>query len=159
MDKFFITPAGINKLTEELNLLKKIERPAVSKLIASARELGDLSENAEYHAAREKQSFIEAKIAELEDKAARAEVIDISNLSSKNVIFGANVTIVDEETDEEKKFQIVGEYEADLNQGMISLNSPIARALIGKTIGDVVEVHTPKGFKNYEIISIEFDEN
>ena len=124
--------------------------------IAEAREHGDLSENAEYHAARERQSFIEGRVAELEDKTARAQVIDVSKLSGKVVKFGATVTIVDEDTDEEMTYQLVGEDEADVKQGRIGITSPIARAIIGKTIGDSVEVTTPRGVRGYEILKVRF---
>ncbi len=154
MDKFPITASGLSKLEEELKNLKTVERPAVIQAIASARELGDLSENAEYHAARERQSFIEGKIIELEDKMARAEVIDVSKLSGKTIKFGATVTLLDEDTDKESTYQIVGEYEADINKGLISIVSPLARALIGKNEGDYIEVIIPKGTKAYEIMQV-----
>lgn len=156
MEKFPITIEGFKKLEEEHKKLKTIERPMIISAIAQARELGDLSENAEYHAAREKQSFIEGRIMELEDKIARADVIDISKLSGKRIKFGATVTLIDEDTSETIRYQIVGEYEADLNIGMISIASPLARALIGKEEGDYVEVVTPKGTKAYEITKVEF---
>lgn len=154
MDKFPITVAGLSRLEAELKNLKSIERPAVIQAIATARELGDLSENAEYHAAREKQSFIEGKIIELEDKMARAEIIDVSKLSGKTIKFGATVTLVDEDTDQESTYQIVGEYEADINQGLISIISPLARALIGKNEGEHIEVIIPKGTRAYEIMRV-----
>lgn len=156
MEKFPITAEGFSKLNEELRHLKTVERPAISQAISEARELGDLSENAEYHAAREKQSFIEGRIIELEDKIARAEVIDISKLSGKNIKFGAKVTVIDEDTDEESSYQIVGEYEADLNKKLISISSPLARGLIGKSEGDYVEINTPNGGKGYEITKVEY---
>ncbi|KKB96826.1 Transcription elongation factor GreA [Candidatus Arcanobacter lacustris] len=155
-DKFPITLNGYNKLEEELKQLKTVERPAISGAISEARELGDLSENAEYHAAREKQSFIEGRIIELEDKVARADIIDVSKLSGTTVRFGATVKIVDEDTDIEKIYQITGEYEADLDQGLISIVSPLARALIGKNEGDSVEVNTPNGIRSYEILSVRY---
>lgn len=153
MERLPITPTGLKKLEEELKLLRSVERPAVIKAIAEAREHGDLSENAEYHAAREKQSFIEGRISELEAIISRAEVIDPAKMSGA-VKFGATVTVVDEETDEEKKFQIVGEAEANLEQGLLNIRSPLARALIGKDEGDSVEVNTPGGTRGYEILSI-----
>lgn len=156
MLKFPITKKGLEKLEQEIKYLKHVERPNIIQAIATAREFGDLSENAEYHAARERQSFVEGRIIELEDKLARAEVIDIAKLSGKNVKFGATVTLIDDETDEELVYQIVGEYEADLAKKRISIMSPIAKALIGKTIGDIVEVVTPKGAKSYEIIDVEY---
>lgn len=151
-----MTADGASQLREELKTLKSDERPAVIKAIAAAREHGDLSENAEYHAAREHQSFIEGRIAELEDQMSRIEVIDVKSLKGKQVMFGATVTVADEETDEEKTYQIVSEYEADASKGRISVTSPIARALIGRTIGDSVEVTTPRGQKDYEIVKVRF---
>lgn len=151
-----MTRAGHAQLDEELRELKAVERPAVIRAIAEAREHGDLSENAEYHAAREKQSFIEGRIKELEMIISRAEVIDISKLSG-SVKFGARVTVVDEDTDEEKSFQLVGEQEADLERGLLNVRSPLARALIGKDEGDSVEVTTPGGEKSYEILSIRYE--
>ncbi|MFN7038709.1 MAG: transcription elongation factor GreA [Alphaproteobacteria bacterium] len=156
MDKFPITIEGYNRLGEELKNLKSIDRPAISRAISEARELGDLSENAEYHAARERQSFIEGRIMDLEDKLVRAEVIDVSKLSGNSIKFGAKVKLVDEDTEEESSYQIVGEYEADLSKGLISISSPLARSLIGKTLGDYVEVITPKGTKAYEILSVNY---
>lgn len=156
MQKYPMTTSGYDSLQEELKTLKSVERPAVIKSIAVAREHGDLSENAEYHAARERQSFIEGRIAEIEDKLSRAEVIDVSKLSGKKVQFGATVTIADEETDEETTYQIVGEHEADVAEGRLSVAAPIARALIGKSVGDSVEVVTPRGQKDYEIVKVRF---
>lgn len=156
MQKYPMTTAGYESLQEELRSLKSVERPAVIKAIAVAREHGDLSENAEYHAARERQSFIEGRIAEIEDKLSRAEVIDVSKLSGKKVQFGATVTIADEETDEETTYQIVGEHEADVAEGRLSVAAPIARALIGKSVGNSVEVVTPRGQKDYEIVKVRF---
>lgn len=153
-DKVPMTLSGYQRLEEELKNLKSNERPAIIKAIAEAREHGDLSENAEYHAARERQSFIEGRILELEDKVGRAEVIDVAKLDGKDVKFGATVTLVDEDTDEEARYQIVGEDEADIKAGLLSITSPLARALIGKTVGDSVEVTTPKGSKSYEIIKV-----
>ena len=156
MQKFPITVKAHKKLELELKKLKNEDRPAVVKQIAVAREHGDLKENAEYHAAREKQSFIEGRIIELEDKQARAEVIDPSKLSGDTVKFGATICIADEETDEEKTYQIVGEYEADLTQNRIAITAPIARAFIGKSEGDSVEVNAPGGVKYFEIVSVEY---
>jgi transcription elongation factor GreA len=156
MQKYPMTTGGYESLQDELRALKSVERPAVIKAIAVAREHGDLSENAEYHAARERQSFIEGRIAEIEDKLSRAEVIDVSRLSGKKVQFGATVTIADEETDEETTYQIVGEHEADVSEGRLSVAAPIARALIGKSVGDSVEVVTPRGQKDYEIVKVRF---
>ncbi|RME15324.1 MAG: transcription elongation factor GreA [Alphaproteobacteria bacterium] len=150
-----MTRAGHAALNEELKALKTVDRPAVIKAIAEARAHGDLSENAEYHAAREKQSFIEGRVKELEAILALAEVIDPTKLSG-GVKFGATVTLVDEDTDEERTYQIVGEPEADLEKGKLNIKSPLARALIGKEEGDSVEVRTPGGEKSYEIVSIEF---
>jgi len=156
MDKIPITADGAARLQEELKTLKTVERPTVIKAIAAAREHGDLSENAEYHAARENQSFIEGRILELEDHASRIQIIDVSALKGKEVKFGATITVADEETDEEKTYQLVGEYEADPAEGRISITSPIARALIGRTVGDSVEVMTPGGQKDYELIKVSF---
>ncbi len=150
-----MTRAGFTALDEELKVLKSVERPAVIRAIAEAREHGDLSENAEYHAAREKQSFIEGRIKELEGMLSLADVIDPSKLSGA-VKFGATVTIVDEDTDEERTYQIVGEAEADIERGLLNIRSPIARALIGKDEGDSVEVKTPGGTKSYEILTIRY---
>ncbi|MEM8581001.1 MAG: transcription elongation factor GreA [Pseudomonadota bacterium] len=155
MDKIPMTRVGHAALDAELKTLKSVERPAVIKAIAEAREHGDLSENAEYHAAREKQSFIEGRIKELEGALSLAQVIDPASLSGA-VKFGATITIVDEDTDEEKTYQIVGEAEADIEKGLLNLKSPIARALIGKDEGDSVEVRTPGGVKSYEILEIEY---
>lgn len=155
MEKLPLTRAGQNMLDAELRKLKSDERPAIIRAIAEAREHGDLSENAEYHAAREKQSFIEGRIKELESILSRAEVIDPAKLSG-SVKFGATVTLVDEDTDEERTFQIVGEPEADLEKGLLNLKSPLARALIGKDEGDSVEVQSPGGARSYEILSIRY---
>jgi len=155
-DKVPMTTGGYKRMEEELKQLRSVERPAIIKAIAEAREHGDLSENAEYHAAREKQSFTEGRILDLEDKVGRSEVIDVSKLSGDTVMFGATVTVVDEETDEESTYQIVGEEEADIKRGLVSVTAPIARALIGKKKGNSVEVHTPKGLKTYEILKIAF---
>lgn len=155
MEKILITRAGSTALNDELKQLKSVERPAVIQAIAEAREHGDLSENAEYHAAREKQSFIEGRVKELEGILGLAEVIDPATLSG-TIKFGATVTLVDEDTDEEKVYQIVGEPEADLEAGKLNIKSPLARALIGKEDGDSVEVRTPGGEKSYEILKIEY---
>ena len=155
MEKIPMTRAGFTALEEELKALKSVERPAVIKAIAEAREHGDLSENAEYHAAREKQSFVEGRIKELEAIISRAEVIDPTKLSG-SIKFGATITLVDEDSDEERTYQIVGEAEADIENGLLNIRSPLARALIGKDEGDSVEVRTPGGDKSYEIISIRF---
>ncbi|MDF1620859.1 transcription elongation factor GreA [Pseudothioclava nitratireducens] len=155
MEKIPMTRAGYTVLDDELKSLKSTDRPAVIKAIAEAREHGDLSENAEYHAAREKQSFIEGRIKELESILGRAEVIDPKKMSG-SIKFGATVTLVDEDTDEERTYQIVGEAEADLEKGLLNVKSPLARALIGKDEGDSVEVRTPGGDKSYEILSVQF---
>ena len=156
MDKIPITADGASRLHEELKTLKGVERPAVIKAIAAAREHGDLSENAEYHAAREHQSFIEGRILELEDQFSRIEVIDVKALKGKEIKFGATVTVADEDTDEEKTYQIVGEYEADIEAGKLNMKSPLSRALIGKEEGDSVEVRTPGGVRSYEILSVSY---
>jgi transcription elongation factor GreA len=156
MEKFPITLEAYRQLEEELKQLKTVSRPNVIQAIAEARAHGDLSENAEYHAAREKQSFIEGRIMDLEDKVARAEVIDISKLSGTIVRFGAHVHLLDEETEEKSIYQIVGEYEANIEQRRISIVSPLARALIGKEKGDSVDVQTPGGIRYYEIVEVHF---
>ncbi len=150
-----MTRSGFDALDSELRALKSVERPAVIKAIAEAREHGDLSENAEYHAARERQSFVEGRIKELESIISRAEVIDTSKLSG-TIKFGATVTLVDGDTDEERTYQIVGEAEADIERGLLNMRSPLARALIGKDEGDSVEVRTPGGEKTYEVVSIRY---
>lgn len=150
-----MTRAGHAALDQELKTLKTVERPAVIRAIAEAREHGDLSENAEYHAARERQSFVEGRIKELESILSLAEVIDPASLSGA-VKFGATVTLVDDDTEEERTYQIVGEAEADIERGLLNIRSPLARALIGKTEGDTVEVRTPGGEKSYEILSIRY---
>ncbi|MEH6361347.1 MAG: transcription elongation factor GreA [Amylibacter sp.] len=155
MDKIPMTANGFKAADAELKQLKSVDRPAVIRAIAEAREHGDLSENAEYHAAREQQSHIEGRIKELEGIISLAEIIDVSKLSG-TIKFGATVTIADEDTDAEKTFQIVGEPEANIEKGLLNLNSPIARALIGKEEGDSVEVRTPGGTRYYEIVSVEF---
>ena len=156
MNKVPMTTDGYNRLQEEIKRLKSVDRPAVIRAIAEARTHGDLSENAEYHAARERQSFIEGRLGELEDKIARAEVIDVSKLSGKVIKFGATVTLEDEETEEKTVYQIVGEDEADISKGRLSVTSPVARALISKTIGDNVEVSTPRGARSYEIVKVQY---
>ncbi|MDQ7080572.1 MAG: transcription elongation factor GreA [Paracoccaceae bacterium] len=155
MEKIPVTPRGFKAMDEELKQLKSVERPAVIRAIAEAREHGDLSENAEYHAAREQQSHIEGRIKELESLISLAEVIDVSKLSG-SIKFGATVELIDEETEEEKTFQIVGEPEANIEKGLLNIKSPIARALIGKEEGDSVEVRTPGGVKSYEIVSVKY---
>ena len=155
MDKILLTRAGHSALNAELKRLKSVERPEIIRAIAEAREHGDLSENAEYHSAREKQSFIEGRIKEVEGILSLAEVVDPARLSGA-VKFGATVTLVDEDTDEEKTYQIVGEPEADIEAGKLNIKSPLARALIGKEEGDSVEVRTPGGEKAYEILKIEY---
>ena len=156
MERIPMTAEGHAALQSELKTLKSVERPNIIAAIAEARAHGDLSENAEYHAAKEKQSFIEGRISELDDKLARADVIDTSKLTGTTVRFGATVTIMDEETEEESRYKIVGEDEADVASGKVSITSPIARALIGKDIEDVVEVSAPGGAKSYEIMNVEF---
>jgi transcription elongation factor GreA len=155
MEKIPMTRAGHAALDEELKALKSVERPAVIKAIAEAREHGDLSENAEYHAARERQSFVEGRIKELEAMLGRADVIDTSRLSGP-IKFGATVTLVDDDSEEERTYQIVGEAEADIEAGKLNIRSPLARALIGKDEGDSVEVRTPGGDKSYEIVSVRY---
>jgi len=154
--KIPMTAEGLARLVDELRHLKHVERPAVIRAIAEARDHGDLSENAEYHAARERQGFIEGRVADLEDKVARAEVIDVKKLSGKQVMFGATVTLLDEDTDAKTKYQIVGQDESDIRAGRLSISSPLARALIGKKVGDSVEVTTPSGSKSYEIVRLAF---
>jgi transcription elongation factor GreA len=156
MDKMPMTAEGLAMLQQERDRLMTKERPSIIRAIAEAREHGDLSENAEYHAARERQSFTEGRLAEIEDLISRAEVIDISKLSGGTVRFGAKVKVVDEETEDENTFRIVGSHEADVQQGKISVTSPLARALIGKKKGDVVEVNAPSGPRSYEILSVRF---
>ena len=151
-----MTAGGYTALDEELKRLKTLERPSVIAAISEARAHGDLSENAEYHAAKERQGRIEGRIAEIEDKIARAQIIDVSRLSGSQVKFGATVTVVDEDTEDEGRYQIVGEHEADVKQGRISLSSPLSRAMIGKEVGEVVEVTTPGGIKAYEILKVEW---
>jgi transcription elongation factor GreA len=151
-----MTAEGYHALDEELKRLKTIERPAVIAAIGEARLHGDLSENAEYHAAKDRQGWIEGQIAEIEDKMARAQVIDVSKLSGTQVKFGATVSVIDEDTEEKARYQIVGEHEADVKKGRVSITSPIARAMIGKESGETVEVNTPNGVKAYEITKVEW---
>jgi transcription elongation factor GreA len=156
MEKVPMTAAGYNRLEDEIRRLKIVERPAVIQAITEARAHGDLSENAEYHAAKERQAWIEGQILELEDKFSRAEVIDIARLAGDTVKFGATVTLIDEDTEQKKTWQIVGDFEADVRSGKISISSPIARALIGKRKGDSVEVSAPGGARTYEIGRVQF---
>jgi transcription elongation factor GreA len=156
MEKVPMTAGGYDSLDEELKRLKTLERPAVIAAISEARAHGDLSENAEYHAAKERQGWIEGRIAEIEDKISRAQVIDVSKLSGDTVKFGATVSLIDEDTEEDARYQVVGDHEADVREGRISLSSPLSRAMIGKSVGDVVEVSTPGGIKAYEITKVEW---
>lgn len=156
MEKIPMTAAGHAALETELKRLQQIERPRIIQAIAEARAHGDLSENAEYHAAKEQQSLNEGRIAELESMLARADVIDLSKLHGETITFGATVKLVDEDTDEERTYQIVGDAESDVKQGKIAISSPIARALVGKKVGDQVEVTTPGGGKSYEVLEVRF---
>ena len=156
MEKIPMTAAGYSALEAELKHCQSVERPRIIQQITDARTHGDLSENAEYHAAKERQGWIEGRIAEIEDKISRAQVIDVSKLSGKQVKFGATVTVVDEDTEDEARYQIVGEHEADVKRGRLSLTSPLARTMIGKETGDIVEVQTPGGTKSYEILKVEW---
>lgn len=156
MEKFPITASGFARMEAELKHLKTVERPNVIAAIAEARAHGDLKENAEYAAAKEKQSFIEGRILELEDKISRADVIDVAALKGTQVKFGATVALLDEDTEEKVTYQIVGDYEADLKEGKLALSAPISRALIGKSQGESVEVITPKGSRFYEIVKVTF---
>jgi len=156
MEKVPMTVAGYKVLDEELKRLKSTERPSVIAAISEARSHGDLSENAEYHAAKERQGWIEGQIADIEDRISRAQVIDVSKLSGNQIKFGATVTVIDEDTEEEGRYQVVGDHEADVKMGKISLSSPLSRAMIGKEVGDVVEVQTPGGVKAYEILKVEW---
>ena len=153
-----ITKSGLERLKQELKRLKGVERPKIVKEIAEARSHGDLSENAEYHAAKDKQSHLEGRILQVEDWIARAEVIDVSKLKGDRVVFGATVTLADGDSGDEVRYQVVGELEADLKAGKISVTSPIARALIGKSEGDAVKVAAPGGTREYEIVTVEFVE-
>ena len=155
-DKVPMTTKGYTTLSNELAQLKTIERPAVIKAISDAREHGDLSENAEYHAAKEKQSFIEGKIAELEDKVSRADIIDVSKITGEIIKFGATIRLYDCDAEEEIGYQIVGSDESDVKNGLLSITSPLARALIGKKANDAVEVSTPSGSKSYEVLNIQY---
>ena len=156
MEKAPMTLQGYTDLETELKRLKSNERPDVIKAIAAAREHGDLSENAEYHAARERQAFIEGRVGIIEDLLSRAEVIDVSSIKGKAIKFGATIKVEDEDTDEKSTYQIVGEHEADIQKGKLSITSPMARAMIGKTVGDSVEVTTPGGTKSYEIRGVRY---
>lgn len=156
MERVPMTADGYRRLEAELRKLRSDDRPAVIRAIAEAREHGDLSENAEYHAARERQSFIEGRMREIEDKIGRAQVIDVSKLSGDRVKFGATVTLADEDTDEEKTWRLVGADEADVARGWLSITAPLARAVVNRTVGDSVTVETPDGTRGYEIVSVEF---
>ena len=156
MNKVPMTTAGYERLQEELKQLRTVQRPGVISALAAAREHGDLAENAEYHAARDRQSFIEGRIAELEDMTKRAEVIDVARLSGDTIRFGATVTLTDEESDEKVTYQIVGEIEADVSEGRLAVTSPVARAIIGRRKGDSVEVESPRGSRYYEIKRVAF---
>jgi transcription elongation factor GreA len=156
MEKVPMTVEGFQMIEAELHRLKAVERPRIIQQISDAREHGDLSENAEYHAAKEAQGLNEARVAELEDKVGRAEVIDPAKLSGSTVKFGATVTLSDEDSGDKVKYKIVGEHEANVREGKISVNSPIARALIGKSKGETTEVTTPRGARSYEILKVEY---
>jgi len=156
MQRYPITENGFKELTAKLAELKTKDRPEITKAIAEARELGDLSENAEYKSARERQGFIESKIQEIEDKIARSEVIDLNKISGNTVKFGATVNVVDIDNDKESTYQIVGEYESNVDNNQISITSPLAKSLIGKAVGDVVEVYSPMGLREYEILQIRY---
>lgn len=156
MERVPMTADGYQRLEVELKKLKSEDRPAVIKAISEAREHGDLSENAEYHAARERQSFIEGRVRELEDKISRAQVIDVSKLSGETIKFGATITLADEDTDEESTYQIVGVDESDIGQGLLSVTAPLARAVMNKSVGESVTVDTPGGSRDYEIVSVEY---
>lgn len=156
MDKIPMTELGFTRLEKELKNLKTVERPNIIEAIAEARAHGDLSENAEYSAAKEKQSFIEGRIMELEAIISRAEVIDVTEHAAEHIKFGATITLVDEETEDKTTYQIVGDYEADITRGLISNTAPIGRALIGKKSGESVEVNTPKGLRYYEVLKVEY---
>jgi transcription elongation factor GreA len=156
MERIPMTASGLQRLQDELKRLKNVDRPDVIRAIAEAREHGDLSENAEYHAAKERQGFIESQIGELEGQVGLAQVIDVSTLSGDTVKFGATVTLVDIDTDEEFRYQIVGQVESDIKAGRLSVSSPIARALIGKREGDEIDVATPGGRKQYEVLQVQF---
>ncbi len=156
MDKFQITKQGYDKLKVEIENLKNVERPNIIKQIAAARELGDLRENAEYHSAKDRQGFIEAQIADLEEKFSRAEIVDISSQPKDRILFGATVELEDLDSEKKIKYKIVSEFEADIDKGLISSSSPVARTVMGKKVGEDVEVKTPGGIVNFEIISIDY---
>lgn len=156
MEAFQITKSGYEKLKSEIENLRNVERPKVIAQIAAARELGDLRENAEYHSAKDKQGFIEAQLADLEEKFSRAEVVDIAKLSGNKIQFGASVTLEDSDSGRKVKYKIVSEFEANIDDGLISVISPVARSLLDKKIGDEVEIKTPGGLVNYEILNVEF---
>lgn len=156
IEKIPMTAAGYQRLQDELQHLRLVERPAIIQAISEARSHGDLSENAEYHTARERQGFIEGRISELENKLPRVEVIDVSKHKGKRIVFGATVTLVDVDNDKESIYQIVGEDESNIDAGLLSVSAPLARGLIGKSVGDEVEVLTPNGSKAYEVIKVEF---
>lgn len=156
VERFPISKEGMNKLEIELNNSRFVERPNIIKSISEARAHGDLSENAEYHAAKEKQGFIEAKISELEDKISRAEIIDISQVRGEQVKYGASIRLLDEDTEKEIAYKIVSEYEADVSKGMISITSPLSKALIGKKVNESLEFNTPKGIRYYKILSVDY---
>lgn len=156
MQKIPMTASGYEKLVQELQHLKVVERPNIIQAISEARAHGDLSENAEYHSARERQGFIEGRISDLENKLSRIQVIHTEKLSGKRIVFGATVTLVDVDTDREVKYQIVGEEESNIERNLLSISAPLARALIGKEQGEEIEVQTPNGSKGYEILKVEF---
>ena len=156
MEKVPMTVGGYRKLEDEMKHLKTVERPATIQAIAEARAHGDLSENAEYHAAKERQGFIEGRLMEIDDLISRAQVIDTTKMSGKQIKFGATVTVIDDDTNEKATYQIVGDFEADVKSGRVSVSSPIARAMIGKEVGDTIEVNTPGGGKSYEIVKIKW---
>ena len=151
-----MTLSGFKRLEEELKHLKSVQRPNVIKAIAEARQHGDLSENAEYHAAKERQGFIEGRISELEDKLSRSEVIDVTKIAGNDIKFGATIKLIDEDTEEEAEYQIVGSDESDIKKGLLSVTAPLARALIGKKKGDRIEVNTPSGGKSYEVTHVDY---
>ncbi len=155
-ERVYMTKEGYDKVQAELQKLKFVDRHEIIAMIEEARSHGDLSENAEYHSAREKQSFIEGRIKELESALGRSEVIDVTKLSGDKVVFGAKVEIQDCDTEEIKKYQIVGQYEADLENGLISLQAPLSKLLIGKSVGDFVEMNTPMGLRTYEILNVQY---
>ncbi len=157
MKKVPMTGRGFERLEQELRRLKTVDRPQIIMALSEAREMGDISENAEYHAAKERQAFVEGRVHELEDKLSRAEVIDVKKLSGSAVKFGATVRVTDEDTELESTYQIVGADEADVGGGLLSITSPLARALIGKSPGDSVDVTTPRGLKSYEIVEVHFE--